>query len=234
MRISAKDVHAALRELGHLRYEAGDLHEALRRIVDVTHRLFEVDGAGLMLVDADQLLRNVAVSDERFNALEELQIEHGEGPCIEAFQRKELVDAGDLATESRWPRFAPAAVERGLRATLACPIPYNQQAIGVVVVFSGTRRPWSPEGELALVAFTDLAALLIANTMASEERGELAEQLRRALESRAVIERAKGALMQRDGLDERAAFERLRGEARAERRRITEVAAELLESLSQG
>jgi hypothetical protein len=53
---------------------------------------------------------------------------------------------------------------------LASPIPYNQHAIGVVVVFSAKVHPWSPEGELALVAFTDLAALAIANTLQSEER----------------------------------------------------------------
>ena len=131
-----------------------------------------MDGAGLMLVDPDQLLRNVAVSDRRVHDLEELQIEHGQGPCVDAFEAKTLVDTEDLAAEGRWPTFAPAAVERGLRAVLASPIPYNQQAIGVVVVvFSAKVHPWSPEGELALVAFTDLAALTIANTLQSEERG---------------------------------------------------------------
>ena len=129
-----------------------------------------MDGAGLMLVDPDQLLRNVAVSDRRVHDLEELQIEHGQGPCVDAFEAKTLVDTEDLAAEGRWPTFAPAAVERGLRAVLASPIPYNQQAIGVVV-FSAKVHPWSPEGELALVAFTDLAALTIANTLQSEERG---------------------------------------------------------------
>src|SRR5215217_7436220 len=127
---------------------------ALRRIVDATHQLFAVDGAGLMLLDPDQLLRNVAVSDRRVDDLEELQIEHGEGPCVEAFEVKTLVDTEDLAAEARWPKLSPAAVQRGLRAVLASPIPYNQQAIGVVVVFSTKVPPWSSEGELALVAFT--------------------------------------------------------------------------------
>ena len=171
MPMSAHEVRQALRELGDLRYAAGDLDDALRRIVQCTHELF---AASLMLIDPDQLLRNVADSDERVGHLEELQIEHGEGPCIDAFDDKELVHAADLAAEKRWPSFSPAAVERGLRAVLASPIPYNQMAIGVVAVFSATVRPWTPEGELALVAFTDLAALTIANTMQSEERGELA------------------------------------------------------------
>jgi GAF domain-containing protein len=231
MPMSANEVRRALRELEDLRYAAGDLDESLRRIVDATHQLFAVDGAGLMLVDPDQLLRSVADSDERVDHLEQLQIEHGEGPCVEAFEAKTLIDTEDLAGEARWPTFSSAAVERGLRAVLASPIPYNQQAIGVVVVFSTKVHPWSPEGELALVAFTDLAALTIANTLQSEERGELASQLQRALDARVLIEQAKGALVAQEGVSEREAFERLRRQARAERRRVVEVATEVMAAI---
>jgi GAF domain-containing protein len=230
MPMSAKEVRQALRELDDLRYAAGNLDEALRRIVDATHQLFAVDGAGLMLVDPDQLLRNVAVSDERVDDLEELQIEHGQGPCVDAFEGKTLVDTEDLAAEARWPKFSPAALKRGLRAVLASPIPYNQQAIGVVV-FSAKAHPWSPEGELALVAFTDLAALTIANTLQSEQRGELAAQLQRALDARVVIEQAKGALVAQEGFSEREAFERLRRQARSQRRRVVEVATDVMAAI---
>ena len=228
MPMSAREVREALHELGDLRYSAGDLDEALRRIVQCTHDLFAVDGASLMMIDPDQLLRSVADSDERVGHLEELQVEHGEGPCIDAFDDKELIHAADLAAEKRWPSFSPAAVERGLRAVLASPIPYNQTAIGVVVVFSTDVHPWSPEGELALVAFTDLAALTIANTMQSEPRGELAEQLQRALDARVLIEQAKGARVAREGISPGEAFERMRRQARAERRRVVEVAREIM------
>ena len=118
MPMSASEVRQALRDLGDLRYAAGDLDDALRRIVQCTHDLFAVDGASLMLIDPDQLLRSVADSDERVGHLEQLQIEHGEGPCIDAFDDKELVHAADLAAERRWPAFSPAAVGRGLRAVL--------------------------------------------------------------------------------------------------------------------
>ena len=231
MPMSAREVRQALHELGDLRYAAGNLDDALRRIVHATHELFAVDGAGLMLVDPDQLLRNVADSDKRVGDLEELQIEHGEGPCIDAFDDKELIHAADLAAEDRWPDFSPAAVGRGLRAVLASPIPYNQMAIGVVTVFSSDVHPWSPEGELALIAFTDLAALTIANTMQSEQRGELATQLQRALDARVVIEQAKGAMVARDGVSPGQAFERMRRQARSQRRRVVEVAEEVMAAI---
>src|SRR5512133_3158429 len=119
MPMSANEVRHALREFEDLRYVAGNLDEALRRIVSATHELFAVDGAGLMLIDPDQLLRNVADSDRRVDHLEELQIEHGEGPCIDAFDEKELVHSADLGAEARWPKFSSSAVDRGLRAVLA-------------------------------------------------------------------------------------------------------------------
>jgi GAF domain-containing protein len=121
MPMSANEVRHALRELEDLRYAAGNLDEALRRIAEATHQLFAVDGAGLMLIDPDQLLRNIAVSDQRIDDLEELQIEHGEGPGVDAFEDKTLVDTEDLAGEDRWPKFSPAALERGLRAVLGQP-----------------------------------------------------------------------------------------------------------------
>src|SRR5512132_3102726 len=119
LRLWDRVVRHGVLEGGDLRYAAGNLDEALRRIVSATHKLFAVDGAGLLLVDPDQLLRNVADSDERVGHLEELQIEHGEGPCIDAFDDKELVHAADLAAEKRRPSFSPAAAEPGLRAVLA-------------------------------------------------------------------------------------------------------------------
>jgi GAF domain-containing protein len=228
MDVSLHDVHQALIELGKLRF--GDMHveDAIRQVVHTTHAMFDVDGAGLMLTDADQHLRNVAASDDRFAHLEELQVHHGEGPCIDAFDRKELVGAEDLERERRWPRFSEAAVAREVRAVLASPLPYNRDAVGVVAVLSEQRRPWSPEGELALLAFTDLAALLIAAMMAGEQQSELAGQLQGALDSRQVIEQAKGVLMGRQGVSARAAYEQLRAQARAERRKLSAVCAEVV------
>ena len=84
---------------------------------------------------------------------------------------------------------------RDVRAVLASPLPYNQAAVGVVAVLSEQRHPWSPEGELALLAFTDLAALFIASMMQGERQSELAGHLQGALDSRKVIEQAKGVLM---------------------------------------
>jgi GAF domain-containing protein len=228
MDISLHDVHQALVKLGKLRFGEMGVEEAIREIVHTTHAMFDVDGAGLMLADADQHLCAVAASDDRFAHLEELQIRHQEGPCIEAFDVKELVSAEDLATERRWPRFSEAAVARKVRAVLASPLPYNQDAVGVVAVLSEQRRPWSAESELALLAFTDLAALLIASMMQGEQQSEMATQLQGALNARQVIEQAKGVLIAQQGIPARTAYEQLRSRARAERRKLGVVCAEVV------
>jgi GAF domain-containing protein len=232
--VSLHDVHQALLELGKLRFGEMSIESGIREVVHTTHAMFDVDGAGLMLADGDRHLRSVAASDERFRHLEDLQVEHQEGPCVDAFENKELVGAEDLTDDQRWPLFSGAAVERKVRAVLASPLPYNQDAVGVVAVLSEDRRPWSPEGELALLAFTDLAALLIAAMMQGEEQSGLALQLQGALDSRQVIEQAKGVLMERHSLAPRAAYDRLRARARAERRKLGVICAEVVDSAARG
>jgi GAF domain-containing protein len=234
MDISTRDVHQALHELGKLRFGEMRVEDAMREIVQTTHTIFDVDGAGLMLADAEHHLRNVAASDERMGRLEELQVRHHEGPCIAAFDDKALVAAQDLADERRWPTFSDAAVAQGIRAVLASPLPYNQDAVGVVAVLSEDRRPWAAEAELALLAFTDLAALLIASMMIGQQHSELAAQLQTALNSRAVIEQAKGVLIGQQGLSAHAAYEQLRAQARAERRKLVAVSADLVRSAARG
>jgi GAF domain-containing protein len=233
MDVSLRDVRQALAELGRLRFGEMRIEDAMHEIVQTTHTIFDVDGAGLMLADAGHHLRNAAVSDERLRHLEELQVHHQEGPCIAAFDDKELVAAEDLTKDPRWPAFGAAAVARGLRAVLASPVPYNQDAVGVVAVLSEKRRPWSAEEELAVLAFTDLAAVLVASMMQGQQQSELAAQLQGALNSRAVIEQAKGVLIGQQGLSARAAYEQLRALARAERRKLVAVSAELVRNAAR-
>jgi len=233
MDVSLHDVRHALAELGKLRFGEMSVDDAMHEIVQTTHTIFSVDGAGLMLADADHHLRNVAVSDDRLVHLEELQITHHEGPCVDAFEEKELIAAVDLADDHRWPLFSAAAVGRGVRAVLASPLPYNQDAVGVVAVLSERARPWSAEGELALLAFTDLAALLIASMMQGEQQSELAGQLQTALNTRAIIEQAKGVLIGQQGVSARVAYEQLRAQARAQRRKLGAVSADVVRAAAR-
>jgi GAF domain-containing protein len=224
MAVSADGLRQALEQLADLRTTPVTVEEALDRVVASADALFGVDGTALMLVDRDQVVRNLAASDRRAALLEELQAEHGEGPCVDAFDDKESVATDDLAREDRWPAFSPDAARRHLLAVLASPIPYSEQAVGVVAVFAAEPHPWTEAEREAIVAFTELVALIILNAMEARERGRLAAELQVALDSRVVIEQAKGVLVGRHGLTTREAFERLRSQARDQRRPLSEVA----------
>ena len=96
---------------------------------------------------------------------------------MDAFDDKEPVAADDLRHDDRWPAFAPAAAGRGCWP-LASPIPYSDQAVGVVAVLAGDPHAWTEAEREAIVAFTELVALLILNAMEARERGKLAGELR--------------------------------------------------------
>jgi GAF domain-containing protein len=224
MTVSTAGLRQALDQLADLRTSPVTVEEALEQVVASADALFGVDGTALMLVDRDQVLRNLAASDRRAALLEELQAEHGEGPCVDAFDDKRPVSTGDLRHEDRWPAFSADAARRRLLAVLASPIPYSDQAVGVVAVFAVEPHPWTEAEQEAIVAFTELVALLVLNAMEARERGRLAGELQVALDSRVVIEQAKGVLVGRHGLTTRQAFERLRRQARDQRRPLTEVA----------
>jgi GAF domain-containing protein len=224
MTLSTAGLQRALDQLADLRTSPVTIEAGLERVVASADALFQVDGTALMLVDRDQVLRNLAVSDRRAVVLEELQEEHGEGPCVDAFDEKEPISVDDLGSDRRWPDFAPAAAARDLLAVLASPIPYSDQAVGVVTVFASQPHEWTEAECEAIVAFTELVALLILNAMEARERGRLAADLQVALDSRVAIEQAKGVLVGRHGLTTRQAFERLRRQARDQRRPLAEVA----------
>ena len=120
---------------------------------------------------------------------------------------------------------------RGVVYTLIADAPVQPMdaAVGVVAVLSERSRPWTPANELALLAFTDLAALLIASIIQGEGQSELAGQLEGALNSRQLIEQAKGILMGTQGISARAAYEQLRSRARAERRKLAVVCADVVQ-----
>ena len=232
MNISTHDVRQALTELGRLRFGV-DAHrgcDARDRCRRTPRRSSTGAARWLMLADAEHHLRNAAVSDERLSHLEELQIHHQEGPCIGIRRRRQPPPRRRTPTRIRDGPRSALRLSPGVCAVLASPVPYNQDAVGVVAVLSEKRRPWSAEEELAVLAFTDLAAVLVASMMQGQQQSELAAQLQGALNSRVVIEQAKGLVLiwATGSIRARAAYEQLRALARAERRKLVAVSAELV------
>lgn len=103
--------------------------------------------------------------------------------------------------------------------------------IGTLDAYVRSERRWNESEVSALQACAGVVANLLGQAVAAWTQGRLARQLQIALEHRVVIEQAKGALVAQEGLSEREAFERLRRQARSQRRRVVEVADEVLAAI---
>src|SRR5215216_36431 len=183
------------------------LDAALELAVAETAGLFGVDGAGMMLLEA-------------------LQEQFGEGPCVDAFLKDAPVLADDLAADPRWPSVGPLAAGHGVRAVLGVPIDLRDGPMGTLNIYAAHPRGWDDSEVAAIQAYTRVVASLLRSAVQAHVSGRAATQLQRALDSRSLIEQAKGVLMERRGLDQQAAFELLRSRARSTRRRLQDVARE--------
>jgi GAF domain-containing protein len=208
------------------------LADALQLVVDETEQLFRVDGAGLMLLAADDQLRYVAASDEPGRALEQIQEEVGEGPCLTAFDLGMPTATSNARIDQRWPAFGRLVTEHGISAVLGVPIELQGGPIGTLNVYSVRPHEWDSGEEEAITAYARVAATVLGTAVNAEVKDTVAKQLQRALEHRVLIEQAKGILMERHGIDARTAFERLRRQARSRQERLTDLARRMIDGVS--
>jgi GAF domain-containing protein len=218
---------ASLGSLGRSGAEAL-LRPSLQQVAESCVDLFRVDGAGIMLVDDRSDLRYVVATDEPGRRLEDAELQTGEGPCIEAFVTRRPVTVLDLHADRRWPVLSRVVADSPIRGVVGVPIHLSGAPVGTLDVYRSTPTRWEPDAPQALLRFAEVAEQLMRASVAAERADELAAQLTYALEHRAPIERAVGFLMARRGLPQPQAFELLRSTARSTRRRIGDVATELL------
>jgi transcriptional regulator with GAF, ATPase, and Fis domain len=202
-----------------------DVVDFLHGLADRCVRLLAVDAAGLMLADQRGSLRVIASSSEQARLVELIQLQHDEGPCLESFQTGLPVSETDLAAAGeRWPAFALAAAGAGFAAVQALPMRLREEVIGAMNLFMVAPGGLDETGLRVGQALADVATIGLLQERNFRHQEALAEQLQGALNSRVAIEQAKGMLAQRLSLDMGQAFDLLRGQARAQNRRLAELA----------
>jgi GAF domain-containing protein len=206
-----------------------DVVELFSLLTDRCVDVLGVSAAGLMLVAPEGDLRVAASSSEAMRLLELFEVQAKEGPCLDCFRSGEPVVNQDLSGRNdRWPRFAPKALEAGFRTAHALPMRLRQVVIGALNLF-GTEPPPMADGDLlAAKALTDVATIAILQQRAAVDAQVLSEQLNLALNSRVLIEQAKGMLAERAGLDMDRSFAALREYARRHNRLLVEVARDFI------
>ncbi|GIN04146.1 transcriptional regulator [Planomonospora venezuelensis] len=207
-----------------------DVVELLEGLVNSCVDLLDVDQGGILLNDQRGHLQLVAASSEATRLVEVLQLQSEEGPCLECVATGTPVTVPDLSTQlERWPTFSPAAMSVGFCAVHALPLRLRDETIGGLNLFTtGVRRPLDDDDLRIAQALADVATIGILQQRSISRSSLVAEQLQRALNSRIVVEQAKGVLAERGHLDMQSAFDRLRGYARAHHQKLSDVAANVV------
>jgi GAF domain-containing protein len=205
-----------------------DLAGTLHQVVAAARSLFRVKGAGIMLADERGELRWVSATDQQIQLAEDNQELLGQGPCAAAFSQRAPAVMRDAHREPEWGEIALLFSDVQVRAAASVPIELAGGPIGTLDLYAAQPREWDPSEISALQAYASVVASLLAAAAQAEVKGRLAAQLQVALETRVLIEQAKGALMVHQQIDEATAFEWLRLSARSSRRTVAEVAKEIL------
>jgi transcriptional regulator with GAF, ATPase, and Fis domain len=226
-RVDTCALNSSLRRLAE-QGEDSDLYVSLQRVIDASEQLFAVSGGGLMLADEHAELRYVVASSGPSQVMEEVQIQTGEGPCVDAYVHDHVNISADLATDERYRAAAPLITAEGIAAVLAVPIHLSALTVGSLDIYVDRPYEFDQSEVDAMTRYGEVVEATLHAAVTASHSGQLADQLAYALEYRTPIERGIGYLMHRDQLDHAEAFAKLRSAARSSRRKIDEVASQLL------
>jgi GAF domain-containing protein len=206
-----------------------DTLDVLDQLVAACVNLFDSSAASVLLEDQHGSVAVVSSSNEKSWLLQRAQVQNGEGPSVDCIRTGAGVTSDDLyADRVRWPAFVPAAVTAGFRCVAAVPLRLRDQTIGALTIFN-TRAEIAPENVQRLVqAFADVATIGILQRRSSNRSEQVVGQLQRAVDSRVVVEQAKGVLAERHKLSMDAAFATLRRHARTHNHKLSDVALAVL------
>lgn len=216
-------------ELSDALVEGHDVPDLMYTLVERCVEVFGVAGAGLMLADEEGGLRVVAHFGPKAGFIELLESQVEEGPCFDAYQTGELVVSADIEAETdRWPRVSAELLRAGYRAAHGVPLRVRDKVIGAMNLFGLEPGELDEADQEAVRALAEFATLALLHGRALSDARMVTEQLQSALDSRVVIEQAKGIIAASSGLHVQDAFELLRRHARNHGLRLDDVARQVI------
>lgn len=208
-------LNAAFVKLADTLTDDYDVVDLLHTLMEECIDLLDTQAGGLMLADALGNLELVASTNEQADFVEIMQLNAGTGPCIDCFSTGTAVGVADIdETATRWPEFRAAALKQGFHSVHATPLRLRGQIIGTMNLFGTSVGELSPSDAAVAQALADVATIGILQERIIHESGIVTEQLQRALDSRILIEQAKGVLSQTGSMEMGDAFAALRAYAR--------------------
>lgn len=217
-------------ELADNLVDSYDVIDVLTVLSDRCVQTVDVDAAGVLLAWPGGPLQFVASSSESMKVLELFQIQADEGPCVDCYRTgAAIVNHALTEDDDRWPRFSPRALAQGFYAVHCLPMRLRGRTIGALNLFRTHQGILDVEDVAVAQAFADVATIAILQHQTSINATTLNDQLSNALNSRIIIEQAKGMIRQALNCDMDEAFGRLRTHARNHNEGLTEVATLVVE-----
>jgi GAF domain-containing protein len=229
-----RDPRAAFAELSKIMLGEQPLSATLERVAELAQQT--IPGAAEVSVTLlqDGVAASMAFTGPVAAQLDERQYESGFGPCMDAATSGGTITIDDTADSPTYPDFARLAARRGVRHTMSIGLPVQRQTIGALNVYGTDETPFDAAQQELGTAFASYAAVAVANAGVYATTATLAANLQRALDSRAVIDQAKGILMARRGLSAEAAFDELSRQSQVTNRKLRDLAQDLVDEVERG
>jgi len=204
-----------------------ELSDVLTEIVSISRRALPgADATSITLIRDDRAF-TAAFDGQIAMDADELQYERGYGPCLDAGRAGELFIVEDMTTEERWPDYARHAAERGVGSSLSVPLPFQGATIGALNNYAVRPRSFSETDVAVGEEVAAFVAIAVGNADAAARASQDVTNMRRAMESRSVIEQAKGILMERYKITAEQAFTLLTHASQRSNVKLRDVAEEL-------
>jgi len=200
----------------------------LQQVLRSARTLFDVDMAGLMLVDHAGRLRRASAADPMVQTHEGELFQLAHGPCTVAFAQRAPAAVQDRSVDPGWSELAQAGIDADVHAGLSVPVLVGGGPVGTLDIYVTAPREWDDSETAALQAYAALVASVLVAAVTARVTGRLAAQLQAAVEHRSLLERAIAFLGNREGMDAQAAFEWLRTAARSSGREVAQMADHVL------
>jgi len=217
----------ALREMSRFVVSDASLGDTLTRIAEITtDALPSAAFAGMTMLDDNGKPTTAVFTDPRSPEIDSAQYETGDGPCLDAWRRREVVRIEDTGSHTEtYERFCRSALDHGIHSTLSLPLVVDKESLGALNLYARAVAGFSDQDAELAGELASVAAVVMANSQAYWAAYQLTEQLNDAMRSRSVIEQAKGILMARSpGIDADQAFNLLKGDSQRKNVKLRVVA----------
>jgi GAF domain-containing protein len=220
----------ALERLGRLSLRELSMESLLQQVAELSKTVMPGNPETSVLLLVKDKPTTVVSTGQLATDLDERQYERGHGPCLHAARTGELTEIADTRTDGRWPDYTLRAAERGNLSSLSIPLPIDEdeQVSGALNIYAREPDAFDEDARAAATGFGPYAAIAVANMHAYESARSMADNLRVALETRAVIDQAKGILMERHKLTADQAFQVLSRVSMNSNRKVRDIADDLV------